>query len=124
MPKIDKLIYFRAEKALEICPFNAAFYETVQSIGVTANFVFLNKKTLFKNNVFNYKDEKSIESEFIWLIKVGILRREVDGQGLTSKVRITPLGREVFENNLSSLKEKKHYIHKLIICLMSTIRNK
>ncbi len=82
------------------------------------------KKTFFKKNIFAYKDPTSIESEFMWLIKIGILRREVDGQGLTSKVRITPLGREAFEKNLTSLKEKKHYIHKIIFCFMNTIRNK
>ena len=35
------------------------------------------------------------EDHLIWLIQLGVLRREVDGQGLTERVRITPLGREV-----------------------------
>jgi len=35
------------------------------------------------------------EDHFIWLIRLGVLRREVDGQGLTERVRLTPLGREV-----------------------------
>ena len=30
-----------------------------------------------------------------WLLRVGLLRREVDGQGLTDRVRLTPLGRRV-----------------------------
>ena len=30
-----------------------------------------------------------------WLLRVGLLRREVDGQGLTDRVRLTPLGRQV-----------------------------
>jgi hypothetical protein len=29
------------------------------------------------------------------LIQLGVLRREVDGQGLTERVRLTPLGRQV-----------------------------
>lgn len=33
------------------------------------------------------------ESELLWLIQVGMLRREVDGQGLTDSFRLTPLGR-------------------------------
>ena len=31
----------------------------------------------------------------MWLIKVGMLRREVDGQGITDSFRLTPLGRQV-----------------------------
>ncbi|MFM7314450.1 MAG: Npun_F0494 family protein, partial [Cyanobium sp.] len=36
-----------------------------------------------------------LEDLFIWLIQLGVLRREVDGQGLTERVRLTPLGRQV-----------------------------
>lgn len=39
--------------------------------------------------------EVATESELMWLVSVGILRREVDGQGLTDSFRLTPLGREV-----------------------------
>jgi hypothetical protein len=34
------------------------------------------------------------EDLLIWLIQLGVLRREVDGQGLTERVRLTPLGRD------------------------------
>ena len=34
------------------------------------------------------------EDHLIWLIQLGVLRREVDGQGLTERVRLTPLGRQ------------------------------
>ena len=37
------------------------------------------------------------EGHLIWLIQLGVLRREVDGQGLTERVRLTPLGRQVLE---------------------------
>lgn len=30
-----------------------------------------------------------------WLLALGILRREVDGQGLTDRFRLTPLGRQL-----------------------------
>ena len=33
----------------------------------------------------------------MWLLKVGVLRREVDGQGLTDSFRLTPLGRQNVE---------------------------
>ncbi len=35
------------------------------------------------------------EDHLMWLINVGLLRREVDGQGLTDSFRLTPLGREI-----------------------------
>ena len=37
--------------------------------------------------------ELATETELLWLTTVGILRREVDGQGLTDSFRLTPLGR-------------------------------
>jgi len=41
--------------------------------------------------------ELQAENEMMWLIAVGLLRREVDGQGLTDSFRLTPMGRQVFE---------------------------
>ena len=41
--------------------------------------------------------EVAAEAELVWLAEVGILRREVDGQGLTDSFRLTPLGRQVVE---------------------------
>lgn len=41
----------------------------------------------------NPLSELRVESELLWLIQVGLLRREVDGQGLTDSFRVTPLGR-------------------------------
>ncbi len=41
--------------------------------------------------------ELSVETATGWLIKVGMLRREVDGQGLTDSFRLTPLGLELVE---------------------------
>lgn len=39
--------------------------------------------------------ESVAESHLLWLMQVGLLRREVDGQGLTDSFRLTPLGREL-----------------------------
>lgn len=41
--------------------------------------------------------ELAAENQLSWLIQVGLLRREVDGQGLTDSFRLTPLGRQVSE---------------------------
>jgi hypothetical protein len=39
--------------------------------------------------------ELSCDTSVSWLINVGLLRREVDGQGITDSYRLTPLGRQV-----------------------------
>ena len=39
--------------------------------------------------------ELAAENALLWLIQVGILRREVDGQGITDSFRLTPLGRQL-----------------------------
>lgn len=41
--------------------------------------------------------ELAVESGLMWLIQVGVLRREVDGQGITDSFRLTPLGRQLVE---------------------------
>jgi len=40
-------------------------------------------------------NESKTEAKLVWLINVGLLRREVDGQGLTDSFRLTPLGRNI-----------------------------
>jgi hypothetical protein len=39
--------------------------------------------------------ERVVEAELNWLIDVGLLRREVDGQGITDSFRLTPLGKQI-----------------------------
>ena len=41
------------------------------------------------------------DNELVWLIQVGVLRREVDGQGITDSFRLTPLGRRIVEQSLT-----------------------
>ena len=58
-----------------------------------------------------------IENEFLKLIKIGVLRREVDGQGLTSRVRTTPIGRQILESPRDLFTKKISLIKKLSTCL-------
>ena len=41
--------------------------------------------------------EQEVDRSLGRLIQVGLLRREVDGQGLTDSFRLTPLGRQLLE---------------------------
>ena len=47
------------------------------------------------------RSELAIESDLVWLIQVGVLRREVDGQGITDGFRLTPLGAELAQQQRS-----------------------
>ena len=99
MDVITKKSIRRAERVLRCMPFNLEFYKEAQNLGLSANHVFENKEKYFIKKTKYLRNEYDIETEFIWLITVGLLRREVDGQGLTSKVRLTPLGRQVIEKS-------------------------
>ena len=124
MSDVDKKIQKRAAKAIKNLPFNSYFYETVKKIGLNARFVFKNKSTYLKKDFVSIKNSESIESDFLWLIKIGVLRREVDGQGLTSKVRITPLGKEIFEENPKSLEIKTNLLKRIIVYLRDKLIDK
>jgi hypothetical protein len=83
----------RAALALRCLPFRRAFYDEVTD------------RALSSTGLCSRNDAPSLcrraltpdraEADWIWLIQLGVLRREVDGQGLTERVRLTPMGREL-----------------------------
>ena len=95
MDFIDKHIIKRSTRAIKCLSLNSNFYQQIQFSGLSAEDVFVMRGKYISNFPFKLKKAENIEDSFLWLIKIGILRREVDGQGLTSKVRITPLGRQI-----------------------------
>ena len=97
MELIDKHIISRSNRAIKFLYLNSNFYKTVKASGLSAEHFLLMKDMYISNSGFTRKNEEKIEDSFLWLIKIGILRREVDGQGLTSKVRLTPLGRQILK---------------------------
>ena len=86
----------RADLALRCAPFHLALFAKMRwesvsvpklagDLGINAGYT-------------RYRlSELSVESATNWLIQVGMLRREVDGQGLTDSFRLTPLGLELIE---------------------------
>ncbi len=87
----------RASEAIELLPFNEYFYTRIKTTGLNAETVFQQRhKYLLKGQNW-FQSFNAIELAFLRLINIGVLRREVDGQGLTSKVRLTPLGRQILE---------------------------
>ena len=106
MDLIDKHIISRSTSAIRCLPLNSDFYKDIQISGLSAEQVFNLKGRYISKKLFKLKNAEEVEIHFLWLIKIGVLRREVDGQGLTSKVRLTPLGRLILENDQSLPNQK------------------
>ena len=92
---IDQKIFRRAKKGIRNSPFNFLFFESLLKNSLSSQNVFQDKSKYLNKEFLFINSSLFIENEFLRLIKIGVLRREVDGQGLTSKVRITPIGRQV-----------------------------
>jgi len=114
---IDQKIFNRARKGIRKGPFNLFFFESLLKASLSAENVFLNKSKYLNKEFMFIHSPLFIENEFLRLIKIGVLRREVDGQGLTSKVRITPTGRQVLESNSDLFSQKTTLLKKVITCL-------
>ncbi|MBW4654499.1 MAG: hypothetical protein KME20_15890 [Kaiparowitsia implicata GSE-PSE-MK54-09C] len=86
----------RAERAARCAPFCQPLYETMRWEGVALMAVVGSAGT---QNQYTRRtlSEFAVERELLWLIQVGMLRREVDGQGLTDSFRLTPLGRQLLD---------------------------
>lgn len=86
----------RAERALVCSPFTLALFKAMRSRRVALNEI---TGSVGVQNGFTKSSllELSADNALIWLIQVGVLRREVDGQGITDSFRLTPLGRQLVE---------------------------
>ncbi len=114
---IDRKIFRRAKKGIRNCPFNRCLFQSLLTGSLSAQDVFANKSKYLIQDFMFINSSLFIENEFLKLIKIGVFRREVDGQGLTSKVRITPIGRQVIEGNSDLFNKRTKLIQKLIACL-------
>ena len=114
---IDQKIFRRAKKGIRNCPFNLFLFQSLQKGSLSAQNVFEHKSKYLNQEFMFIRSSLFIENEFLRLIKIGVLRREVDGQGLTSKVRITPIGRQVLENSSDLFNQKTTLIKKLMTCI-------
>ncbi|MEA5441298.1 Npun_F0494 family protein [Cyanobium gracile] len=96
MPQADteSLSLARAALSLRCLPFRRGFYEAVESQALSSEEL-AQKTDPASPLTFGPLSSDRAEDHFLWLIRLGVLRREVDGQGLTERVRLTPLGRQV-----------------------------
>lgn len=86
----------RAERAIRCLPFQLPLLAAMRSQSVSLQGI-TGEKGVEHHYTKRPLSELTIESGLMWLIQVGILRREVDGQGITDSFRLTPLGRHLVE---------------------------
>jgi hypothetical protein len=84
----------RAIRALSCSPFKLKLFVAMRNQSIPLPEIAENQ------GIENHYTQKAIaenvaEAYLVWLINVGLLRREVDGQGLTDSFRLTPLGRQI-----------------------------
>ena len=91
-PSCDDHSLARAAEALPCLPLRCAFYHSAIEAPLSSEQVSGNS-----NWCRHQLSIDAIEETFIWLIRLGVLRREVDGQGLTARVRLTPMGRQLLQ---------------------------
>jgi len=84
----------RAERAVRCLPFNPTLFDQMRQQSIALRLIA--GQTGVKNGYLRQPlSEMTVEKHLLWLIEVGLLRREVDGQGLTNSFRLTPLGHEL-----------------------------
>ncbi|MGF1515498.1 MAG: Npun_F0494 family protein [Elainellaceae cyanobacterium] len=86
----------RAERAARCSPFYRRLFEVMQWQSVALREI-VGQLGVHNRYVRRPLPELNVENELMWLIQTGLLRREVDGQGLTDSFRLTPLGRQLIE---------------------------
>lgn len=93
----------RAEIALRCAPFTVKLLSDMAKQGVNLRTIASNEG--LKNQYLTRSSNLIItENSLLWLIQVGVLRREVDGQGITDSFRLTPMGHFLLDKSHSQLK--------------------
>lgn len=84
----------RAERSLRCSPFGLSLFATMRSKSVDLQEI-VGEAGVQQQYTRRPLSELAAENALLWLIQVGVLRREVDGQGITNSFRLTPLGHQV-----------------------------
>ena len=89
-------------RSMRCLPFSAPLYRELQMRGLDASAIW-NERSRYAKTERWPRSAEALEDDLRWLITVGVLRREVDGQGLTSRFRLTPLGRHLLDEQPDQL---------------------
>lgn len=90
----------RASRAFRCSPFKLPLFAAMRSNSIPLSAI-AGQNGLDQGYTQRSLKEWVAESNLVWLIQVGLLRREVDGQGITDSFRLTPLGRQLVEQGES-----------------------
>ncbi|WP_353932719.1 Npun_F0494 family protein [Okeanomitos corallinicola TIOX110] len=91
----------RAERSLICSPFHLSLFTAMQTQSISLGAIAT--ETGFQTGYTKRPlSELVCDNALGWLIEVGILRREVDGQGITDGFRLTPLGYQLVEKFLNT----------------------
>ncbi|MEY2979140.1 MAG: Npun_F0494 family protein [Prochlorotrichaceae cyanobacterium] len=82
----------RANRAVACAPFRLALFQTLQFQSLSLRAIVADPGGAPHPYLRRSLPEIMVENDLLWLIQVGVLRREVDGQGITDRFRLTPLG--------------------------------
>ncbi|MDJ1172491.1 Npun_F0494 family protein [Roseofilum capinflatum] len=93
----DRLTWTRADLALRCSPFQLQLFIDLKSRSIPLAAI-ASQAGFTAHYTHTPLTEIAAEDALLWLIQVGILRREVDGQGITDRFRLTPLGRQLIEH--------------------------
>ncbi|NEQ23617.1 MAG: hypothetical protein F6K28_31630 [Microcoleus sp. SIO2G3] len=86
----------RAELAMRCLPFQLPLFAAMRLKSVPLQAI-AGQEAVKQHYTKRPMSELAAESGLMWLIQVGVLRREVDGQGITDSFRLTPLGHQLIK---------------------------
>ncbi|GAX38174.1 Npun_F0494 family protein [Nodularia sp. NIES-3585] len=86
----------RAQRSLVCSPFNIVLFEAMRQQSVPLGAIAM-ENGVKHGYTKRPLSELACDNDLGWLIQVGVLRREVDGQGITDGFRLTPLGHQLVE---------------------------
>ena len=86
----------RARRAVRCAPFYMTLLEAMRSHSVSLRAIS-DDRGMLSGYTRQPLSDVAADSHLGWLMSVGIVRREVDGQGLTDSFRLTPLGRQLVD---------------------------
>ncbi len=84
----------RAARALHCSPFTRSLLDDMARQGVALRAI-AGTEGVARGYLRAALGLTPVENALLWLVEVGVLRREVDGQGITDSFRLTPMGHEL-----------------------------
>lgn len=97
VPLLEERAFHRADRAARCSPLRRAFFDTLLAAAVSQGDLCSSGSRRSPLTRVRLQPAE-VDPLLRWLLRVGLLRREVDGQGLTDRVRLTPLGRRVVQS--------------------------